>query len=125
MMNYGIRLFTISSLIFGVALPINAQPDSKTYVLKTRYFIYQDYDKSLSSYVIPCSLRQVFDIGKGDFSGKANTCNDRSVAFKQLVMTKPYKNHSGCMLVYANNKQDNIGRCVLLDKEGQEVEWSK
>ncbi|WP_281261380.1 hypothetical protein [Chamaesiphon polymorphus] len=39
-------------------------------------------------------------------------------------MSKPYKNHTGCTLVYADRRQENIGRCVVIDKEGREIQWS-
>jgi hypothetical protein len=117
------KILTIGLTILAAALPATAQPNSKTYILKSQYFSYQNSQKSLDTYIIPCSLLSVFNIGKGDFSGETNLCDRNSASFKQVIMSKPYKNHSGCTLVYADNRQDKIGRCVLIDKEGKEVEY--
>jgi hypothetical protein len=116
-------ILSIVLLILTTALPVRSQTDSKTYVLKSQHFAYQDSQKSLSTYIIPCSLLFVFNIGKGDFSGETTLCDRNTANFKQVIMSKPFKNRSGCTLVYINNRKDNIGRCILIDKEGNEVQW--
>jgi hypothetical protein len=119
------KLFTTVFLfILSASLPAIAQQDTKTYILKSQYFSYRDEQKSLSTYLIPCSLLSVFNIGKGDFSGDTQLCDRNTANFKQVIMSKPYKNHTGCTLVYADRRQENIGRCVVIDKEGREIQWS-
>jgi hypothetical protein len=117
-------LTPILLILLSITLPLAAQQDSKTYTLKSQYFSYRDDQKSLSTYLIPCSLLSVFNIGKGDFSGETKLCDRNLASFQQVIVSKPYKNRSGCTLVYADRRQENIGRCVLIDRQGQEVEWS-
>jgi hypothetical protein len=114
----------LMSIALGLAttLPTTAQPNSKTYQLSSQYFTYQGQNQT---YVIPCSLQLVFKVGKDDYAGDKNYC-DRSVArFDRVIMYKPFKNRTGCTLVYPDNKREDIGRCILFDREGKEVEWGK
>ena len=122
-MNFSYRsLLTTILLGLTATLPVTAQPDSKTYQLRSQYFTYQD---RLQTYIIPCSLQLVFKIGKNDYDGDNDYCNSAATKFDRVIMYKPFKNRTGCTLVYPDNNREDIGRCIVIDRAGREIEWGK
>jgi hypothetical protein len=121
-MKFNSRIALVSIAVGVVAaLPVIAQPDSKTFTLKSQYFTHSG---RATTYIIPCRLQNIFKIGKDDLEDK-DYCDRSAARFDRVIMYKPYKNRTGCTLVYADNRREDIGRCILFDPNGRELEWGK